>query len=126
VDSSTALAPTGVESTRLLAVVSDPIRWSLLAVLADGQTRCVCDLRPAAGVAANLLSYHLKVLRDTGLVRARRRGRWVDYTIAQDALERLHTAIPRPGAAAGFAVPARLPEGARPAARRETVGSGSR
>jgi ArsR family transcriptional regulator len=98
-----------VGAARLLAAVADPVRWRLLAQLADGETRCVCDLQPVAAVAANLLSYHLKVLREAGLVRARRRGRWMDYTIAADALDRLHAALPSPGAghtpAAGSACP---------------------
>ena len=81
----------------LLAAVADPVRWRLLAHLADGTTRCVCDLQPVAAVAPNLLSYHLKVLRGAGLVRARRRGRWMDYTIAADALDRLHAAVPTGG-----------------------------
>ncbi|HET8684914.1 MAG TPA: metalloregulator ArsR/SmtB family transcription factor [Micromonosporaceae bacterium] len=97
------LASTAVESAGLLAVVADPVRWRLLAHLADGATRCVCDLQPVAAVAANLLSYHLKVLREAGLVRATRRGRWMDYTITPDALDRLHAAVP---AARAVATPA--------------------
>lgn len=89
---------TSVEAARLLTAVADPVRWRLLALLADGQTRCVCDLQPIAAVAGNLLSYHLKVLREAGLVGAARRGRWVDYTIVDDALDRLRGAIPWPGA----------------------------
>lgn len=44
----------------------------------------------------NRFSYHLKVLRDCGLVIASRRGRWVDYTLAEDALDRLQAALPQP------------------------------
>jgi ArsR family transcriptional regulator, arsenate/arsenite/antimonite-responsive transcriptional repressor len=93
----------------LLAVVADPVRWRLLAHLADGSTRCVCDLQPVAAVAANLLSYHLRVLREAGLVRAQRRGRWMDYTITADALDRLHVAVPSAGAAGTRAAPSFCP-----------------
>ena len=65
-----------------------------MAELARRGTRCVCDLQPVGGVAPNVLSYHLKVLRDAGLVTASRRGRWMDYALAQDALERLNAALP--------------------------------
>jgi ArsR family transcriptional regulator len=82
-------------------VVADPARWRLLAHLADGTTRCVCDLQPVVAVAANLLSYHLKVLRGAGLVQATRRGRWMDYTITVDALDRLRAALPAAGAMTG-------------------------
>jgi ArsR family transcriptional regulator len=93
-DTSTAVAAIGLEASLLLAVVADPVRWRLLAHLADGVPRCVCDLQPVAAVAANLLSYHLRVLREAGLVRAVRRGRWIDYTIALDAADRLDAALP--------------------------------
>lgn len=61
--------------------------------LAGGQ-RCVCELLEEIGVAANLLSYHLRVLRDAGLVDASRRGRWIDYRLAPDRLHALREAIP--------------------------------
>ena len=99
VDTSTRLASTGVERSALLAAIADPVRWNLLAHLADGIPRCVCDLQPVVAVAANLLSYHLKVLREADLVRASRRGRWMDYTITVDALDRLRAAIPNATAA---------------------------
>jgi ArsR family transcriptional regulator len=96
VNTSTAIAASPIESTALLGVAADPVRWRLLTHLADGRTRCVCALLPVAAVAPNLLSYHLKVLREAGLVNARRRGRWIDYTIAGNALDRLHAALPTP------------------------------
>ena len=91
---ATAIEATGIDPAGLLNVIADPVRWRLLAHLADGGTRCVCELRPVAAVAGNLLSYHLRVLREAGLVSAARRGRWMDYTIAADALDRLHAALP--------------------------------
>jgi ArsR family transcriptional regulator len=100
-ETSTAIASSAVESAALLSVVADPVRWRLLAHMADGSTRCVCDLQPVAAVAANLLSYHLKVLREAGLVRVTRRGRWKDYTITATALDRMHFALPAADAQAG-------------------------
>lgn len=82
------------ESVELLAAVADPVRWRLVDELARLGTRCVCDLQPVGGVAPNVLSYHLKVLRDAGLVTSTRRGRWMDYALADDALERLQAALP--------------------------------
>lgn len=80
----------------LLAAVADPVRWRLLAALSQRGQRCVCDLQPIGGVAPNVLSYHLKVLREAGLVTASRRGRWVDYELAPNAAERLRSALPAP------------------------------
>jgi len=55
---------------------------------------CVCDLQAEVAVAPNLLSYHLRVLREAGLVTSARRGRWIDYRLAHGALERLDAALP--------------------------------
>jgi len=77
----------------LLGVVADPVRWRLLAALTGG-TRCVCQLQPIAAVSAPALSHHLKVLRDAGLVGCARRGRWIDYTLAPGAEQRLRAALP--------------------------------
>lgn len=81
------------EAVALLSVVSDPIRWQVLQLLFASDT-CVCNLQEYFPVAANLLSYHLKVLRDAGLVTTARRGRWVDYSLADDAFDRLRAALP--------------------------------
>ena len=81
----------------LLTAVADPIRLELLHLLV-GQTRCVCDLQPEPPIPGNLLSYHLKVLREAGLIEGARRGRWIDYSLTAGALERLDAALPDPAA----------------------------
>ena len=80
-------------SVVLLAAVADPIRWTVLQRLSLNAL-CVCKLQDHVPIAANLLSYHLKVLRDAGLVTTSRRGRWIDYALAEDALDRLRAALP--------------------------------
>jgi ArsR family transcriptional regulator len=97
------VASTSVEACRdtgqvpapvdLLATAAEPVRWEVLRLLAAGRA-CVCELQDHVAVAPNLLSYHLKVLRDAGLVTATRRGRWVDYDLAPDAWQRLAGALP--------------------------------
>ena len=83
-------------SVALLQAVADPIRWTVLQRLASSAA-CVCTLQEPVPIAANLLSYHLKVLRDAGLVTTSRRGRWIDYALADDALDRLRAALPGGG-----------------------------
>lgn len=82
------------ESLSLLSAVADPVRWTVLRHLEQHGTTCVCDLQERVPIAANLLSYHLKVLREAGLVTTARRGRWVDYTLARDAADRMFDALP--------------------------------
>ena len=60
--------------------------------LSEG-TRCVCELRDRIDVAGPLLSHHLRVLRDAGVVTTARRGRWVDYTLEPDALAALNALL---------------------------------
>lgn len=73
-------------------VLGDPVRWSVVAELRRG-TRCACDLAAVSGAAPSLLSHHLGVLRDAGLVTAQRRGRWIDYTLAPDRIGSLATSL---------------------------------
>lgn len=81
------------ESIALLQAVADPVRWAVLAMLAEAP-RCVCKLQEQVPIAGNLLSYHLKVLREAGLVTTSRRGRWIDYALADDAPARMRAALP--------------------------------
>jgi ArsR family transcriptional regulator, arsenate/arsenite/antimonite-responsive transcriptional repressor len=80
VDSSTVVDSTPVELTAVFAALADPLRLRVIGVLAGGG-RCVCDLHEQVPVAPNLLSYHLRVLREAGLVTASKRGRWADYRL---------------------------------------------
>jgi len=91
---STELESISIESAAAgFSALGDPIRLRILGELTGGQ-RCVCELLETVGIAPNLLSYHLRVLRDAGLVEASRRGRWVDYSLAAGGLEVLRAAIP--------------------------------
>lgn len=68
--------------------LGDPNRLRVIDELSGG-VRCVCELRDHLGLPGPLLSHHLAVLREAGLVTASRRGRWIDYTLDADALAAL-------------------------------------
>jgi len=87
------MSPGSVEPLVVLQAVADPVRWAVLAMLVEAP-RCVCKLQEQIPIAGNLLSYHLKVLREAGLVTTSRRGRWVDYALAPEAPERMRAALP--------------------------------
>ena len=65
--------------------LSDRTRLELVQVLMGGE-RCVCELQEGLGAAQSRLSFHLKALKDAGLVTDRREGRWVYYSLDLDAL----------------------------------------
>lgn len=77
----------------VLDVVADPVRWDVLAHLSTTPC-CVCEIQAHVAIAPSLLSYHLKVLREAGLVVATRRGRWIDYALAPDVHDRLVACLP--------------------------------
>ena len=77
----------------LFAALSDPTRLAILNVLSDRPT-CACEIGDTVEIAPNLLSYHLKVLREAGLIIGEKRGRWIDYEIAPGACQALRHALP--------------------------------
>jgi ArsR family transcriptional regulator len=85
--------PLAAANVAVLQAVADPVRWAVMATLAEAP-RCVCDIQARIPIPSNLLSYHLKVLREAGLVTSSRRGRWVDYAMAEDAQDRMRAALP--------------------------------
>jgi ArsR family transcriptional regulator len=82
---ATRAAPDLDRATRLFHALSDPTRLSILQRLRFGE-RCVCDLTDALDAAQSRLSFHLRVLKEAGLVTDRRDGRWMYYTLSPDAL----------------------------------------
>jgi ArsR family transcriptional regulator len=85
---TTTARATREEIARLFHALSDPTRLRIVELLRHGE-RCVCDLTEALGAAQSRLSFHLKVLKDAGLVSDRREGRWIYYELRRDALDTL-------------------------------------
>jgi ArsR family transcriptional regulator, arsenate/arsenite/antimonite-responsive transcriptional repressor len=88
--------------TQRMKALSDQKRIRILEQLAGGE-RCVCDLTDALDAGQSLLSFHLKTLKDAGLVSDRRAGRWVHYSINADALVELEEFLRSLRQAAGLA-----------------------
>jgi ArsR family transcriptional regulator, arsenate/arsenite/antimonite-responsive transcriptional repressor len=83
---------------RMFRALGDETRLRLLQRLRAGE-QCVCDLTEDLETRQSLLSFHLRTLKDAGLVTDRREGRWVYYAINPDGLEALRRALDelRPG-----------------------------
>jgi DNA-binding transcriptional ArsR family regulator len=75
-------AETAAGRARALA---DPTRLLLAAALSEAEELCVCDLAWIAERSQNLVSHHLRALKAAGLVRSRREGKMVMYSLAEGA-----------------------------------------
>ena len=73
------------QAQRLLRALAEPIRLQVLAALQNGE-RCVCDLTSDMDLGQSKLSFHLKVLKEAGLIRARQDGRWIYYGLEPASL----------------------------------------
>ncbi|MGH7651479.1 MAG: ArsR/SmtB family transcription factor [Gemmatimonadaceae bacterium] len=83
----------------LFHALSDETRLEIIELLRKGE-RCVCELTDKLDAAQSRLSFHLRVLKDAGVVRDRKDGRWVHYELDPDAFEEIETIVasmkPRP------------------------------
>jgi ArsR family transcriptional regulator len=78
----------------LLKAIADPYRLTILATLAANDREvCVCDFTDTLPLNQPTVSHHLRILREAELVTSERRGTWVYYQLAGDALERLNAAL---------------------------------
>ncbi|HUQ98400.1 MAG TPA: metalloregulator ArsR/SmtB family transcription factor [Gemmatimonadaceae bacterium] len=84
----------------LFHALSDETRLEIIELLGRGE-RCVCDLTDALDAAQSRLSFHLRVLKDAGIVRDRKDGRWVHYELDPEVFEEVEALVgslkPRPG-----------------------------
>lgn len=83
-EAAAALAPA-------FKALGDPVRLQLMSMIAsapEGEI-CVCDLTPAFALSGPTISHHLRILRESGLVDAERRGTWVYYRPRPEMMRRL-------------------------------------
>ena len=84
--------PVPVELMAGLQAIAEPTRARIVALLGHGE-HCVCDVGGALGISTALVSHHLRVLHASGLLRERRSGRWVYYSLDAERLARVRAAI---------------------------------
>jgi len=80
--------PRPATAARWFHALSDETRLGIVELLSHGE-RCVCELQSVLDAAQSRLSFHLRTLKDAGLVTDRREGRWVYYALNRDALDRI-------------------------------------
>ncbi|MGI8844072.1 MAG: ArsR/SmtB family transcription factor [Gemmatimonadaceae bacterium] len=90
--SSSSTDPDIDRAAELFHALSDPTRLAVLHLLRGGE-RCVCELQDEIDAAQSRLSFHLKVLKEAGLVTDRKEGRWSYYALASGALGEAHDLV---------------------------------
>jgi ArsR family transcriptional regulator, arsenate/arsenite/antimonite-responsive transcriptional repressor len=78
--------------TKQFRALADENRLKIVDMLRSGE-RCVCELTDALDVGQSLLSFHLKTLKDAGLVSDRRDGRWAHYSLNREAFAQLEAFV---------------------------------
>ena len=76
-------------AAQLFHALSDETRLAIIEMLRGGE-QCVCHLQEDLDAAQSRLSFHLRVLKDAGLVTDRKEGRWSYYSIVPGALSEVH------------------------------------
>lgn len=64
----------------LLKALGSPVRLDILKCLIPGE-RCVCTIFEQLELRQNLVSHHLAILRNSGLIISRKEGKWVHYSL---------------------------------------------
>lgn len=78
--------------TRQFRALSDENRLRIVDLLRGGE-RCVCELTDSLDLGQSLLSFHLKTLKDAGLVSDRREGRWAYYSLNREAFAQIEAFV---------------------------------
>jgi ArsR family transcriptional regulator, lead/cadmium/zinc/bismuth-responsive transcriptional repressor len=78
--------------------LSDPTRLMLAAALLEASELCVCDLAWIAERSQTLVSHHVRALRTQGIVRSRREGKMVMYSLTGEGRKLLASVLPAPAA----------------------------
>ena len=86
------IASTSIDVALVLKTLGDANRLRIFALLRQGE-RCVCDIEAATRLPQNLVSHHLRALREVGLIECRRDGRWAYYAINSECLRRVQDTL---------------------------------
>jgi ArsR family transcriptional regulator len=68
------------EKSRIYHALSDPLRLTILHLIKD-QPLCVCVIKACTGIADSKLSYHLNILKESGLIEGMYHGNWIIYSL---------------------------------------------
>ena len=108
------------KSALILRALGDKTRMQILSLLRHGE-KCGNELLPAVEVGQSTLSHHLKALVESGLIVARKAGKWTYYSLAADADKMAAAALEQ---AMGITLSAPIPavtEAPKPAEKKKPI-----
>ena len=70
------------EHAKVFKALCDPKRLAILEQLRSGE-KCACALQEPMDLTQSGLSYHMKILCDSGLVASRQEGKWTHYRLSE-------------------------------------------
>ena len=74
------------ETASVFRALADETRLRILKAISHMDELCECNIVPVFGLSQPTVNYHLKVLREAGLVQSERRGQWVYHQVNQKAV----------------------------------------
>ena len=80
------MKPSYAEHALIFKALSDPTRLQILDMLSCGEL-CACDILEAFQITQPTLSYHMKILVDSGLLSAKKEGVWINYRQQKERIE---------------------------------------
>jgi len=72
----------------ILKILSDETRLKIVSLLAENEL-CVCELMEALRMSQSRISNHLRILRNTGIIEAKREGKWIFYSLARGTMDKV-------------------------------------
>lgn len=75
------------ENAKMFKALCDPKRLAILEQLRSGE-KCACVLQEPMDLTQSGLSYHMKILCDSGLVSSRQEGKWIHYRLSEAGRDR--------------------------------------
>ena len=99
---TTAIRPQPTLVASWFHALADETRINIVEMLSHKE-RCVCELEQVLNIAQSRLSFHIKVLKDAGLIADRKEGRWVFYGLQRETLDKIaaYNKSVKPGKHAG-------------------------
>lgn len=76
------------KTAKIFKAFSVAIRLEILDLLKNGE-KCACDLLEELDLTQSGLSYHMKILIESGIVTSREEGKWVYYTISEQGRQEI-------------------------------------